>query len=59
VGFLFWFVNLGCGKIWINGVRKEMNAGSNFRTSKKRKRMGQVFTGIQCAVQSTLQFSVV
>jgi hypothetical protein len=50
---LFWFVNLGCRKIWISGLRKEMNAGSGFRTSKKRK-SGQVFTGIQCAVQSTL-----
>jgi hypothetical protein len=54
MGFLFWFMNLGCRKIWINGVRKEMNAGSNFRTSKKGKRMGQVFTGIQSAVPSTL-----
>jgi len=47
-------VNLGCKKIWISGARKEMNARSNFKTSKKRKIMSQVFIEIQCVVQSTL-----
>jgi hypothetical protein len=39
-------MNLGCRKIWISGARKEMNTRSGFKTSKKRKRMGQVFTKI-------------
>jgi hypothetical protein len=37
-------MNLGYKEIWKSGVRKEMNARSGFKTSKKMKIMGQVFT---------------
>jgi hypothetical protein len=33
---------------------KERNERSDFKASKKRKRMGQVFIGIKRAIQSTL-----
>jgi hypothetical protein len=30
-------MNLGCRKIWIIGVMKEMNVGSGFRTKQKEE----------------------